>query len=100
ELGWPPLSGIFALGASIQMMQSIGIKNIETRALALNRLLTDRLKETGWRVLSPLREGSMRSGETLVQAENPDEVVAALAGGKNFVYRKTQRIRVSICFFQ
>lgn len=99
ELGCPHFSGIFALGASIQMMQSIGIKNIETRALALNRLLTDRLKETGWRVLSPLREESMRSGETLVQAENPDEVVAALAERKILVTRKPQGIRVSTDFF-
>src|SRR4030095_9640198 len=79
ELGCPHFSGIFALGASIQMMQSIDIKNIETRALALNRLLTDRLKDTGWKLLSTLLADSMRSGETLVQAENPDEVVAALA---------------------
>jgi selenocysteine lyase/cysteine desulfurase len=99
ELGCPHFSGIFALGASIQMMQSIDIKNIETRALALNRLLTDRLKETGWKLLSPLREESMRSAETLVQAENPDEVVAALAERKILVTRKPQGIRVSTDFF-
>src|SRR6476659_11397981 len=40
ELGCPHFAGMFALGASIEMMQSIGIKNIEERALSLNRRLT------------------------------------------------------------
>src|SRR6476619_4619290 len=33
ELGCPHFAGIFSLGASIELMQSIGMANIETRAL-------------------------------------------------------------------
>ena len=51
-------AGIFSLGASIELMQSIGIANIEARALELNRRLTSRLSEIGWKVLSPLGDES------------------------------------------
>ena len=99
ELGCPHFAGMFALGASIDLMQSIGVKNIQERALTLNRQLTDNLGEAGWKVLSPLREETMRSAETLVQADNPDELVASLAEKKIIVTRKPQGIRVSTDFF-
>ena len=99
ELGCPHFAGIFALGASVGMMQSVGIGHIENRALELNRYLTRRLIESGWRVLSPLAEESYRSGETLVAAENPGEVVAALAKKQILVTEKPQGFRVATDFF-
>ena len=99
ELGCPHFAGVFALGASIELMQSIGIKNIEARALALNRVLTDRLREAGWRVLSPLGDEQFRSAETLVATENPARVVAALAAKKIMVTEKPEGIRVATDFF-
>lgn len=99
ELGCPHFPGIFALGASVEMMQSIGLKSIEERALELNRYLTNRLIETGWKVLSPLTEESYRSAETLVGAENPSEVVSALAAKKILVTEKPQGFRVATDFF-
>lgn len=99
ELGCPHYAGVFALGASVELMQSLGIKNIETRALELNRLLTDRLREAGWRVLSPLGEERFRSAETLVATENPARVVAALAAKKIMVTEKPEGIRVATDFF-
>lgn len=97
ELGCPHFAGIFALGASVELMQSIGIKNIEARALELNQLLTDRLRDAGWRVLSPL--GAFRSAETLVATEDPVRVVAALAAKKIMVTEKPEGIRVATDFF-
>jgi cysteine desulfurase / selenocysteine lyase len=99
ELGCPHFAGMFALGASIEMMQSIGIKNIEQRALTLNTVLTNKLSEAGWRVLSPLRDEKMRSAETLVHAENQDDLVAALGERNIIVTRKPQGIRISTDFF-
>ncbi|HEU4871326.1 MAG TPA: aminotransferase class V-fold PLP-dependent enzyme [Pyrinomonadaceae bacterium] len=99
ELGCPHFAGIFALGASVEFFQSIGMKNIESRALELNRTLTDRLQEAGWRVLSPLAEEQFRSAETLVAAENPADVVNGLAGKKILVTEKPEGIRVSTDFF-
>lgn len=99
ELGCPHFAGIFALGASIELMQSIGMENIEAHALELNRLLTERLSEVGWKVLSPLQDERFRSAETLVAADNPVDVVQRLASAKIYVTEKPQGLRVSTNFF-
>ena len=99
EIGCPHFAGIFALGASVELMQSIGMKNIEARALDLNQRLTAELNEIGWRVLSPLTEERFRSAETLVGAENPADIVAHLAARKIYVTEKPQGFRVATDFF-
>jgi cysteine desulfurase / selenocysteine lyase len=99
EVGCPHFAGIFALGASVEMMQTIGLGNIEARALELNRRLTTRLSEVGWRVLSPLGEERYRSAETLVATDNPADVVSKLATRKIFVTEKPQGFRVATDFF-
>jgi selenocysteine lyase/cysteine desulfurase len=99
ELGCPHFAGIFALGAAVDYLRAIGPANIERRVLALNRHLTERLLEKGWRVLSPLRDESMRSGETLVAAERPKRVVAHLARKGVAVTEKPEGIRVATHFF-
>jgi selenocysteine lyase/cysteine desulfurase len=99
ELGCPPFAGIFALGASLEMMQVPGPANIEARALELNQLLTTRLSEAGWQVLSPLGDERFRSAETLVAAGNPAEVVSKLATQNIFVTEKPQGFRVATHFF-
>lgn len=99
ELGCPHFAGVFALGASIELMQSIGVKNIEERALKLNRDLTEKLSEIGWKVLSPLSDEQFRSAETLVAAENPAKLVEDLAAEKIFVTEKPQGFRVATDFF-
>ena len=97
ELGCPHFAGIFALGASVDFMTRLGVKNIEERVLSLNRLLTARLDEAGWKVLSPSRSENTRSAETLVQTD--DTVAAKLAEQKIIVTKKPQGIRVSTHFF-
>ena len=99
ELGCPHFAGIFALGAAVDYLQKIGKQEIEQRVLALNRHLTGRLEEEGWRVLSPLSDESSRSGETLVAAERPKRVVAHLARRGVVVTEKPQGIRVATHFF-
>jgi cysteine desulfurase / selenocysteine lyase len=99
EIGCPHFAGIFALGASIELMQSIGPENIEARALELNRHLTSRLNEIGWRVLSPLGDEKFRSAETLVAAEDPARVVKHLADQKILVTEKPEGFRVATDFF-
>jgi selenocysteine lyase/cysteine desulfurase len=96
EIGCLHFAGVFALGASIELMQSIGIANIQTRVLELNRMLTARLDG---KVLSPLAEEKFRSAETLVAAEDPAQVVAQLAQQYILVTEKPQGIRVSTDFF-
>jgi cysteine desulfurase/selenocysteine lyase len=99
ELGCPHFAGVFALGASIELMQLIGIANIEACALELNRVLTAKLNEIGWKVLSPLDSEKFRSAETLVAAENPAQIVADLGAQKILVTEKPQGFRVATDFF-
>jgi cysteine desulfurase/selenocysteine lyase len=99
ELGCPHFAGIFALGASVEMMLGIGLREIETRVLELNRYLTKRLAEEGLKVLSPLDVESHRSAETLVSSDKPSQAVASLAAKKIFVTEKPQGFRVATDFF-
>jgi selenocysteine lyase/cysteine desulfurase len=99
ELGCPHFAGIFALGASVEMMMEIGVKEIEARALEVNGYLTRRLTETGWKVLSPLHDESYRSAETLVEFSTPAQLVSHLAQKKILVTEKPQGIRVATDFF-
>ncbi|MEP6741554.1 MAG: aminotransferase class V-fold PLP-dependent enzyme [bacterium] len=99
ELGCPHYGGIFALGASVDLIAGIGIENVEARALELNRYLTDRLLDHGWQVLSPIGDERTRSAETLVAAHNQDELVAKLARQKIIVTEKPKGIRVATDFF-
>jgi len=99
ELGCPHFAGIFALGAALDLIDEIGIANIQERALELDRSLTSRLEESGWRVLSPLKNESTRSAETLVQVDEPAAVVHQLLRRGVIVTEKPEGIRVATHFF-
>jgi cysteine desulfurase / selenocysteine lyase len=99
ELGCPHFAGMFALGASVALISEIGINNIEERALALNRGLTQLLTKNGWKVLSPLQNENSRSAETLVEVENPGEVVRGLFRRGVIVTEKPEGIRAATHFF-
>jgi len=99
ELGCPHFAGIFSLGASLDLIGEIGITNIQARALELNRLLTSRLVEDGWKVLSPLQNEGSRSAETLVEVDQPGRVVRHLLSRGVIVTEKPQGIRVATHFF-
>ncbi len=99
ELGCPHYAGIFALGASVDLIGSIGIENVEARALELNRYLTERLIDSGWKVLSPIDDDRTRSAQTLVAAGDPGQLVSKLASQKIIVTEKPQGIRVATDFF-
>jgi selenocysteine lyase/cysteine desulfurase len=99
ELGCPHFAGIFALGAAVDYLMRIGVREIRERVLALNRYLTGRLSEEDFSVLSPLRDERMRSGETLLEAERPKHTVSHLAHRNVAVTEKPQGIRISTHFF-
>jgi cysteine desulfurase / selenocysteine lyase len=99
ELGCPHFAGMFALGASLDLLSEVGLKNIEERALTLNRFLTSRLIDSGWQVLSPIDDENTRSAETLLAADEPARLVAKLAEQKIVVTEKPEGIRVATDFF-
>jgi selenocysteine lyase/cysteine desulfurase len=99
ELGCPHFAGIFSLGASVDLVNEIGAAALQARVLGLNSLLTSRLGENGWQVLSPLQNETTRSGETLVKVENPDELVRHLFRRGVVVTEKPQGIRIATHLF-
>jgi cysteine desulfurase / selenocysteine lyase len=99
ETGCPHFAGIFALGAAAEYFLETGTDRVERRVLELNRLLTERLAGAGWKILSPLAEESMRSGETLVAAEDPRAVARHLAARGVAVTQKPEGIRVATHLF-
>jgi selenocysteine lyase/cysteine desulfurase len=80
-------------------MNEVGIGEIERRVLELNQILTKRLRETGWQVLSPLGDEISRSAETLVEVRDPAAAVARLAERRVVVTEKPQGIRVATDFY-
>jgi selenocysteine lyase/cysteine desulfurase len=99
ELGCPHFAGIFALGAALELSKEIGMANIQERALGLNQLLTRRLAENDWAVLSPLKNESARSAETLVKSAEPGALVHRLLRRGVIVTEKPNGIRVATHFF-
>jgi selenocysteine lyase/cysteine desulfurase len=99
ELGCPHFAGIFSLGASLDLIIEIGIERIQARVLDLNRFLTSRLAENGWKVLSPMVNEDSRSAETLVACERPGELVRHLLRRGVIVTEKPEGIRVATHFF-
>ena len=99
ELGCPHFAGIFAMGAAVDLMEEIGMATIQERVLELNRLMTRRLGEHGWQVLSPIANEPTRSAETLVAVEKPAETVRALFRRGVIVTEKPEGIRAATHFF-
>jgi selenocysteine lyase/cysteine desulfurase len=99
ELGCPHFAGIFSLGASLDLIAEVGIQNIQSRALELNRYLTARLFDAGWTVLSPIENENSRSAETLIAAEDPAGLTRHLLKSRVVVTEKPQGIRVATHFF-
>lgn len=99
ELGCPHFAGIFSLGAAVDLINEIGTSNIQARVLQLNVFLTSRLSESGWKVLSPIRNENVRSGETLIEVERPGEVIRHLFRHGVVATEKPEGIRIATHFF-
>ncbi|HEX8070019.1 MAG TPA: aminotransferase class V-fold PLP-dependent enzyme [Pyrinomonadaceae bacterium] len=99
ETGCPHFAGIFALGAAVAYALKLGPAEIERRALAVNKHLTDSLTAAGWRVLSPLADEAYRSAETLVATPDPERTARALYRRGVAVTQKPEGVRVATHYF-
>ena len=97
EEGCPPFAAIFALGAAVDYIVSIGVDAIAARVLGLNTYLTERLRQAGIDVLSPA--GVFRSGETLCALSEPARVAGRLRERGIHVTEKAQGLRIATHFF-
>ena len=65
EEGSMNLLGIFGLGAAVDLLLEVGIKDIETRVLGLGEVIIHEAEQRGLAVLTP-REGRERGGNVTV----------------------------------
>jgi cysteine desulfurase / selenocysteine lyase len=99
ETGCPHFAGIFALGEATRQLLELGVENVERRALALNRRLTESLKAAGHEVLSPLEDERFRSAETLIRAADPRAAVRHLSRRRVAVTIKPEGFRAATHYF-
>ena len=97
--GSPSFPTLFSLGAAIEYLQSLGLERIEGRVLELNRYLTERLAQAGYRVLSPHRSEDFRSGATLLELDRPAKTAAELERRCVLCTPKPEGIRIATHFF-
>jgi selenocysteine lyase/cysteine desulfurase len=100
EEGTPNTSGIFALGAAIDLILEIGVEAIGERVLGLAARLAERLEARGARLLSP-RGGSEASGivSFLWSDEDPNRTARRLQQAGVFVVTRRGGVRASPHFY-
>ncbi|MCS6850189.1 MAG: aminotransferase class V-fold PLP-dependent enzyme [Gemmataceae bacterium] len=96
ESGTLNVGGISALGASIELLLSVGLKAIEQRVLYLTDLLCESAARAGLQIWSSRQPGD-RSGivSLVVPGVNPRAVVRACRGQGIAINHRAGRIRVS-----
>ena len=98
EIGSPNYSGIYGLGAAVEMIHSVGTKAAENYVGDLCKDLRKKLTALGLEVVTP-DEGRI-TGIISFHVTNPEEVSSALKAAKIFVSVRGQGfVRVSVHMF-
>ena len=88
--------GIAAMGASIELLLSAGIENVQRRVVELTDYLCDRAASLGWAVFSSRADGEKSGIVSLVHpARPPGEVVKRCKAAGVAVNNRAGRVRVS-----
>lgn len=88
--------GITALGASLELIQGVGIAAIERRVLELTDYLCDRAQARGWSIFSSRRPTERSGIVSLVHPSMPaGEVVKRCRNAGVIVNNRADRVRVS-----
>jgi len=98
EVGSPQFPNIFALGKSIDNINSIGVKNIENRILQLGEYLFERIKKNGLEIMLPFMH-DFQSGIFIIKFSNYNKAIENLYKKKIIVSSKRTGIRVSLHFY-
>jgi selenocysteine lyase/cysteine desulfurase len=98
EQGHPPFAGVMSLSASLDLVDFIGMDQIEARIIELTRYLHDKLGENGIEVLSTTEQDHL-SGISIVEAADPQAIVAFLKKRGVITSTRGDGIRVSLHYF-
>ncbi|HSQ57131.1 MAG TPA: aminotransferase class V-fold PLP-dependent enzyme, partial [Gemmata sp.] len=96
EGGAMNIPGITALGASLELLLTVGIETIERRVLELTNYLCDAARSRGWTIFSS-REHADKSGiVSLIHSALPaSEVLKRCRAAGVIVNNRADRVRVS-----
>jgi cysteine desulfurase / selenocysteine lyase len=98
EGGGPSFPNIFAFGATVELVERLGIVNIATRIDELTEYLRAQLDAGGWRIVSP-RAAHERAGITIVDVPDKEQVAVALAARGILVSVRKRGLRVAVNFY-
>ena len=104
EPGSYNVPGLLAMGASIELLHSIGVEQVWSRLHELTSRLAAGLESRGWRLWSPRRDESETSGIVVFQppAErdvDPKRLVSKLKGDGHIIVVREGRLRASPHFY-
>jgi selenocysteine lyase/cysteine desulfurase len=96
EGGAMNIPGLTALGASIELLLSAGIDNIQERVVELTDYLCEKAESLGWRVFSSRTESEKSSIVSLIHPALPSvEVVKRGKAAGVAVNARAERVRIS-----
>lgn len=84
ETGVPNFAGILGVGASLALLNRVGIRSIERRILYLSDYLAEGLQTRGYRVLSPRVHPEERSGILIYRHARPEAAMRPVREGATF----------------
>ncbi|MBW1786216.1 MAG: aminotransferase class V-fold PLP-dependent enzyme [Deltaproteobacteria bacterium] len=99
EPGTMNVPGIYALGASVELLLSIGVKEIYERILKLNDAIHDGLTARGLRVATPMGKGERSGILSFIPKSDPIDLYRTLTDKGVRVSLRNQLIRISPHFY-
>ena len=98
ELGAQCLHSIFVMGKAIELVNSIGIQNIEKRLYELTTYLITKLKELDLEIISPTDE-KYQSPIVIIKLKDSKEIVKQLSEKRIIVSERMGQVRASVNIF-
>ena len=98
EAGCPHFPSIFALGGALDLINTIGLPEINQRIIYLNKLLQQKAEALGFSVIAPLSDEN-RSGILIIRTSNAKRIKEELFAKNIFISVRGEGIRVSVSYF-
>jgi len=98
EAGCPHFPSIFALSGALDLINSIGIKQIHERVIYLNKLLQQKVETLGFSVVAHQSDEN-RSGILIIKTNNAKRIKDELTVKNIIISVRGEGIRVSVSYF-
>src|SRR2546426_5436618 len=98
EMGTPAVAAVYAANGGMDIVQEISVERICERTRYLTNDLIARAREHGWTVRAP-QEPERRSSIVMLELEQPEEIVKALATRNIITDSRPGLLRISPYFY-